>query len=118
MILRYATVFCFYKKVMFRRQEGTFLADNVIRTDKTSNEFECGAICSKESTCVSINYKKSGSDKGKCELNNKLMEDSEANRRMDREYDYLELVSDAVVSLFMQVNCLNDFFDGSFDLSF
>ena len=90
MVFRYETVFCFNNKVMFRRQEGTYLANNVIKTDKTSNEFECGALCSRESSCVSINYKKSGSDKGKCELNDKLMEAGQ--KQGNYEYDYLELV--------------------------
>ena len=67
-----------------------------------------GALCSRESSCVSINYKKSGLNKGKCELDDKLMEESEENRRKNCEYGYLELVSN--VSLFMQVECLKPFF--------
>ena len=96
LIFRYQTVFCQCNKVWFNHQEATYLANNVIKTEKAINVAHCGGLCLAENTCVSINYKKSGSDKGKCELNDKLMKDSQENKKNDSDYDYLEIVGERV----------------------
>ena len=93
-----------YNNAVFRREGGTNLANNVINTKQRTSEAECGILCSKESSCVSVNYKKSGSDKGKCELNDKLMEDSEENKERNSEFDYLEIVQ-RVRRFSLRVNC-------------
>ena len=77
-------------KILFTKTNGLYLANSVIRTEFTNNEFECGAVCSKEIACVSVNYKRCGVDKGRCELNDDSIERSPPeNRLVDMEFCYL-----------------------------
>ena len=78
-------------KVLFRKTEGRYLKDSMIRITMATNEFECGAVCSHEPLCVSVNYKNCGKEKGKCELNYRMLQDSEdAKYFKNPEYSYLE----------------------------
>ena len=99
LVFRYETVFCDCNKAWFHRQEATYLANSVIRTEKTVHVAHCVGLCLTENSCVSVNYKKSGSDKGNCELNDKLMKDSQQNKKDDSEYDYLEVAGKRVSSI-------------------
>ena len=88
----YGTVFCSYNKILLRRQQGMYLVKSVIKTEQAISEAQCGSLCSRVSSCASVNYKKSGLNQGMCELNDKLVEECEENRRVNYEFDYLEVV--------------------------
>ena len=80
-------------QALFKRKENTYLANHVIRTEQSGSELQCAAFCSRESLCVSVNYKISGEKQGMCELNNKLLEDSIKNQRIIPEFVFLQMVS-------------------------
>ena len=63
-------------QAFFQREEGKYLGNNVIRTEQTENGLDCAALCSRESSCLSVNYKMSGENQGLCELNNDTLENS------------------------------------------
>ena len=102
LLLCYKTASCVRNEALFRREEGTYLAKSVIKAKQGVTKAECGINCSRESSCVSVNYKKSGIDQGKCELNDKLLEDCEENEKSDSEWDYFEIIQR--VSLFYSTN--------------
>ncbi|XP_028414912.1 uncharacterized protein LOC114537999 [Dendronephthya gigantea] len=62
------------KEAVFRRNKQKYLANHVIETKQATSEFECGLLCDRHSLCTSANYKTSGKDKGRCELNNKTIQ--------------------------------------------
>ena len=66
-------------QAFFQRKEGKYLANNVLKTQQTASELDCAGLCSRERSCVSVNYKKSGENQGLCELNTKTLEDSKEN---------------------------------------
>ncbi|XP_028403166.1 neurexin-4-like [Dendronephthya gigantea] len=79
------------KQVVFRKNKQKYLANHVIETKQAEFEFECGLLCARHESCASINYKTSGADKGRCELNYKT-----AKARTDDEeetnYEFNHLV--------------------------
>ena len=91
-VIRNAMVFCLSNKILLRRHEGMQLARGVFRTEETSSQKECASLCAGESSCFSVNYKKSGWDQGKCEMNNKLLNQSKQYLQNNTEFDYLEIV--------------------------
>ena len=46
-----------------------------METKQADSELKCGFYCAKNQSCTSINYKTSGEGKGRCELNNKTVEE-------------------------------------------
>ena len=80
-------------QAFFHRTEGKYLANNVIRTEQTASELDCAALCSRESSCESVNYKMSGKKKGLCELNSKTLEaGSEEDEREISEFINLRII--------------------------
>ena len=63
------------KQAIFKRNEQKYLADHVIETKQADSELECGLHCNADKSCTSVNYKTSGIGKGRCELNNKTVEE-------------------------------------------
>ena len=62
---------------IFKRNEQKYLADHVVETEQAHSEFECGLRCIvSEKSCMSVNFKTSGIGKGRCELNNKTVEET------------------------------------------
>jgi hypothetical protein len=75
---------------VFRRVEQKYLANHVIATKIAATEVECGLRCIAEGSCVSVNYKIAGIDKGQCELNNKtLRESSDGDLELNPEFNHL-----------------------------
>ena len=65
-------------------------------------------MCARDNSCVSVNYKKSGEDQGRCELNNKLLSDSKENAFDNEEFDNIGIIER--VSLYQQNNHQNSHF--------
>ena len=68
-------------QTLFKQREGEYLANSVIRTEQTGGIFECGSLCARENDCMSVNYKKSGGNRGLCELNNSTLDNSKRENR-------------------------------------
>ena len=79
-------------EALFKRKAGEYLANYAFRTEKANSEFDCTLLCSRETSCVSINYKKSGENRRRCELNNKTLQDSEENRKESSEFVYFWVI--------------------------
>ena len=80
-------------QAVFRREEQKYLANHVITTKQAATELECGMHCVADGSCLSVNYKISGAGKGRCELNNKtLQETSEADQETNPEFNHLYVV--------------------------
>jgi hypothetical protein len=62
---------CLVENAFFRVVKQTYLANHVIATKQADSELECSWHCIADGTCVSVNFKTSGSSKGRCELNDK-----------------------------------------------
>ena len=94
-LLYFATLFCLENtqdKVMLSRTRELRIKDSFIKAVHANNEHECGVFCSKETLCVSVNFKHSGHDKGRCELNSKTVGESLQEACLAHpEYNYLEL---------------------------
>ena len=81
-------------KVMLVKDRGLYLKESFIRAVHGNTEFECGVHCSKEPLCVSVNFKTSGKDQGRCELNNATLGASKRNNCLRHpEYSYLEILN-------------------------
>ena len=80
-------------QAVFRRKEQKYLASHVIATKQAATELECGMHCVADGSCISVNYKMSGIGKGRCELNNKtLQETSEGDQETNPEFNHLYVV--------------------------
>ena len=78
---------------VFRRNAQKYFANHVIEIKQTSSELECGMHCAGRKSCVSVNYKTSGVGKGRCELNNKTIEEtSYADRSTKPDYNHLYII--------------------------
>ena len=101
-------------QAVFRREEGKYLSNNVIGTKKTESELDCCALCSRESSCVSVNYQMSGENQGLCELNNKTLKDSKEDGKERPEFVNLEIIrrvsfnrkQDSIPILYLFTFCL------------
>ena len=82
------------EQAIFHKNEQTYLPDHVLKTKQTGSELECGLHCVAEKSCTSINYKTSGIGKGRCELNDKAVEEtSEVDEKIHHpEFDHLVVV--------------------------
>ena len=77
-------------QAVFRREEQKYLANHVITTKQAETEFECGLHRVADGSCLSVNYKISGVNKGRCELNNRtLQETSEGDQETNHEFNHL-----------------------------
>ena len=65
-----------FEQAIFKRNEQKYLADHVMKKEQAESELECGSHCIADKSCTSINYKISGIGKGRCELNNKTVEET------------------------------------------
>ena len=82
------------EQTIFRRREQEYLADHVIETKQAGSELECGLHCLADKSCTSVNYKTSGIGKGRCELNDKTVEEiSEVDDKIyNPEFNHLSVV--------------------------
>ena len=64
------------EEVRFLKSEQKYLANHVMETKRADSELKCGYYCAKNKSCTSINYQTSGNDTGRCELNNKTIEET------------------------------------------
>ena len=89
---------CCSHQALFKREVGQYLANNAIRTEQTNSELDCSALCSRESSCVAVNYKTSGENRGMCELKNKDLQDAAEDGRLMPEFTNLRILQ-RVISL-------------------
>ena len=80
-----------YEQVIFQRIEQKYLANHVFKIKQAGSELECGLHCLADKSCTSVNYKTTGVDKGRCELNDKKAEEiSDVDDKVhDPEFRYL-----------------------------
>ena len=65
----------------------------MIKAKRAASELLCGLYCAAEKSCTSINYKTSGSSKGRWELNNKTGEKtSYVDDKKYAEFNYLAVI--------------------------
>ena len=84
---------CSINELMFRKVAKRYLANHVIDAKQAGSELECGMYCTIHGSCISANYKTSGSGKGLCELNDKtLQEVSENDKKTKSEFSHLYFV--------------------------
>ena len=84
------------KQAFFRKNKHTYLANYIIATKLANTELECGLHCLRHGSCTSANYKISGIGKGRCELNNKMMqESSDDGEEISAEYNHLYIIRTA-----------------------
>ena len=76
----------------FQRNEQKYLANHVVETKEADSELECGLYCVADASCVSINYKTSGICKGRCELNNKTLQDTSHEKTHNPEFIHLAII--------------------------
>ena len=81
-------------QVRFKKSEQKYLANHVIETKQADSELECGFYCAADKSCASINYKTSGIGKGRCELNDKTVEEiSEVDEKIHQpEFNHLAVI--------------------------
>ncbi|CAB4030524.1 Hypothetical predicted protein, partial [Paramuricea clavata] len=82
------------KQAMFHRNVQKYLTNHVIETKQAESELECGVYCVRHGSCASVNYKTSGIDKGRCELNNKtIQETSDADEKTHNpEFNHIAII--------------------------
>ena len=85
---------CSKKQAKFHLNKSKYLANHVIETRQAETELECGIHCLGHGSCVSVNYKTSGIDKGLCELNNKALEEiTDHDERVDNpDFSHLYII--------------------------
>ena len=81
-------------EVRFQRSEHKYLANHVMETTQVDSEKKCVFRCAVNKSCTSINYKTSGSDKGRCELNNKTVDETDdVDKKIDRSgFNHLAVI--------------------------
>ncbi|XP_028393209.1 contactin-associated protein-like 2 [Dendronephthya gigantea] len=85
---------CQTVQVFFRINDGKYLANHVIETKHAETELECSILCVDHGSCVSVNYKTSGIGKGRCELNNKAIQDTSdvVKRSIDQNFKHIFII--------------------------
>ena len=81
------------EQAYFQRNEERYLANHVIDTKQADSELECGLYCVADGSCASVNYKTSGISKGRCELNNKTLQETPDEEMYNPEFTHLQQVS-------------------------
>ena len=80
-------------EVRFEKSEQKYLSNHTMETTQVDSEKKCVFRCAKNKSCTSINYKTSGSDKGKCELNNKTVDETDVDEKIDHsEFNHLAVI--------------------------
>ena len=81
-------------EVRFQKSEHKYLANHVMETTQVDSEKTCAFRCTANKSCSSINYKTSGSDKGRCELNNKTVDETDdVDEKIDRSgFNHLAVI--------------------------
>ena len=81
-------------QAFFRKINGKYLVNHVIETKHAETEWECSRHCVDHGLCVSVNYKTSGIGKGRCELNNKTLQDTsdDDGSTSDPEHKHLYII--------------------------
>ena len=79
------------KQTYFLRKEQKYLANHIIETKQADSELECGLHCVADGSCASVNYKTSGVGKGRCELNNKTVEETPNEETHNPDFVHLAL---------------------------
>ena len=80
------------KQAYFLRKEQKYLANHVIETKQADSELECGIHCVADGSCASVNYKSSGVDKGRCELNDKTIREVSDEETHNPDFVHLVVV--------------------------
>ena len=80
------------EQAFFLRYKQKYLANHVIETKQADSELECGIHCVAFGSCVSVNYKTSGIGKGRCELNNKTLQETSDEKTHNPESTHLAVV--------------------------
>ncbi|XP_028398876.1 lactadherin-like [Dendronephthya gigantea] len=62
-------------QAVFRKEQQKYLANHVIDTKHAHTESECYIYCVRDKSCVSVNFKTSGTGEGLCELNSKTLQE-------------------------------------------
>ena len=97
-ILKIPQVVC-TEQTYFLRTEQKYIANHIIDTKQADNEFECGIHCVADGSCASVNYKTSGEDKGRCELNDKTLQEIPDGGTHDPEFTHLAAVDKDVSTI-------------------
>jgi hypothetical protein len=79
-------------EAVFRKIKGKYLPNCVFKTLETRNELHCTSYCSRDGSCVSVNFKICGKDQGICELNNRTMKEVNDGQN-NPEFSYHEIVT-------------------------
>jgi hypothetical protein len=79
-----------FQEALFRKENGVYFANNVLKTEDTSSEMECCSNCLQDKSCTSVNYKTSGDYQGFCELHAETLEDYPQNGIENHEFSYFE----------------------------
>ena len=87
------------EQAFFRRNEQKYLANHVIETKQAGSELECGMHCVADGSCASVNYKTSGIGKGRCELNNKTIQETSDKETHNPEFNYLVVIKRVSIEL-------------------
>ena len=77
------------EQAYFLRKEQKYLANHVIETKQADSDLECGLHCVADGSCASVNYKTSGDGKGRCELNDKTLQEIPDEETQDPEFTHL-----------------------------
>ena len=82
-------------ELRFHKSVQKCLASHVMETTQVDSEKKCAFRCAANKSCASINYKTSGLDKGRCELNNKTVDETDdADEKIDRpEFNHLAVIA-------------------------
>ena len=76
----------------FLRIEQKYLSNHVIKIKQADSELECGIYCVADGSCASVNYKISGIGKGRCELNNRTLQEASDKETYNPEFTHLAVV--------------------------
>ena len=91
------------KQAVFQREKQKYLANHVIETKQAEDELICALYCIGHDSCASVNYKISGTSKGRCELNNETPQRTTGNdERTNPEFVYL-YIFEKVRSIFFKI---------------
>ena len=80
------------QQAYFLRKQQKYLANHAIETKQAYSELECGLHCVADGSCASVNYKTSGDGKGRCELNDKTLQEIPDEGTRDPDFTHLAVV--------------------------
>ena len=97
---------CLVKQAVFRVEKQRYLANHVIATKQAYSELECSVHCVADGSCVSVNFKTSGSSKGRCELNRETRKGTSVVDETTQNPEFNHLIFQVytfVITLYMYV---------------